>query len=135
MVFWPPWRPFQLNEKSNFGLFFICCFFRHVLKNIKKKTFFSIFGGLLGILTRLTKHQMISELFTYPLVYICELHLVHVFYLIIIIGNGWKKCHFYVCLHGKHANIWRSLKYARVIERKFTFLKTIIGKCIAQRSK
>jgi hypothetical protein len=38
---------------SNFGLFFICCSFSHVLHKKSKIAFLAIFWGLLGILTRL----------------------------------------------------------------------------------
>jgi hypothetical protein len=36
---------------SNFGLFFICCSFGHVLHKKSKIAFLAIFGGLLGIFT------------------------------------------------------------------------------------
>jgi hypothetical protein len=38
---------------SNFGLFFICCSFDHVLHKNQELLFVQFFGGLLGILTRL----------------------------------------------------------------------------------
>jgi hypothetical protein len=59
MVFWSPWRPFWLKYAltslwwSNFGLFFICCSFSHVLHKKSKIAFLATFWGLLGILTRL----------------------------------------------------------------------------------